>query len=108
MRLTGLMLRRKHSRNNLAVVVGHGFTNHVRKPFVTRILLPVSVNPPTHRWRVGNTFDLYSPRYAATYTHVEVHGWFERAGLERIRPVAPEGGVSYIATKPPVSAMDWD
>jgi len=37
-RLTGLMLRRKHSRNNLAVVVGHGFTNHVRKPFVTRIL----------------------------------------------------------------------
>ncbi len=37
-RLTGLLLRRKHSRNDLAVVVGHGFTNHVRKPFVERIL----------------------------------------------------------------------
>jgi pimeloyl-ACP methyl ester carboxylesterase len=32
------MLRRKHSRNETAVVVGHGFTNHVRKPFVARIL----------------------------------------------------------------------
>jgi uncharacterized protein len=36
------MVRRKHSRNErageLAVVVGHGFTNHVRKPFVTRVL----------------------------------------------------------------------
>ncbi|MGH3878511.1 MAG: hypothetical protein ACRDSK_15890 [Actinophytocola sp.] len=32
------MLRRKHSRNELAVVVGHGSTNHVRKPFVARVL----------------------------------------------------------------------
>lgn len=70
-------------------------------PFITRILLPVSVKPPTHRWRVGNTFDLYSPEYAFTYDHVEVHGWFEKAGLEQIRPVAPGEGVSYIATKPP-------
>jgi SAM-dependent methyltransferase len=77
-------------------------------PFITRILMPVSVNPPTHRWRVGNTFDLYSPKYAATYTHVEVHEWFERAGFDQIRPVAPEGGVSYIATKPPVDAIGWD
>ena len=30
-------------------------------PFVTRILIPVSVHPPNHHWRVGNTFDLYSP-----------------------------------------------
>ena len=41
-RLTGLVLRSKHARNGPAaepaVVVGHGFTNHVRKPFVTRIL----------------------------------------------------------------------
>jgi uncharacterized protein len=37
-RLTGLVVQRKHRRNTLAVVVGHGFTNHVRKPFVTRIL----------------------------------------------------------------------
>jgi alpha/beta superfamily hydrolase len=41
-RLTGLVVRRKHSRNERAVVVGHGFTNHVRKPFVTRILYRLS------------------------------------------------------------------
>jgi SAM-dependent methyltransferase len=77
-------------------------------PLVTRLVLPVSVRPPTHRWRVGNTFDLYSPRYAFTYDHVSVHRWFEEAGLEQIRPVAPNSGVSYIATKPPDRALDWD
>jgi SAM-dependent methyltransferase len=71
-------------------------------PLITRVLLPVSVRPPTHRWRVGNTFDLYSPRYAFTYDHVEIHRWYEQAGLERIRPVAPGGGVIYIGTKPPL------
>jgi len=76
-------------------------------PFITRLLLPVSVRPPTHRWRVGNTFDLYSPKYAFTYDHVEVHGWYERAGLEQIRPVAPDSGISYIATKPPVESGRW-
>lgn len=76
-------------------------------PLVTRILLPVSVRPPTHRWRVGNTFDLYSPRYAFTYDHVAVHGWYAEAGLEQIRPVAPNSGVSYVATKPPVGALNW-
>ena len=81
-------------------------------PFVTRVLLPVSVHPPTHRWRVGNTFDLYSPEYTHFYDHVEVHRWFERAGFDRIRPVAPEsstgGGVSFIATKPPLDGAEWD
>jgi SAM-dependent methyltransferase len=76
-------------------------------PFVTRILLPVSVRPPTHRWRVGNTFDLYSPEYAFFYDHVEVHAWFERAGFEGIKPVAPDGGVSFIATKPPADGSEW-
>lgn len=76
-------------------------------PFVTRVLLPVSVKPPTHRWRVGNTFDLYSPRYAFFYDHVEVHGWFERAGFEQVKPVAPDGGVSLIATKPPLDGSGW-
>jgi len=76
-------------------------------PLVTRLLLPVSVRPPTHRWRVGNTFDLYSPEYAFTYDHVEVHRWFEAAGLERIRPVAPDSGVSYIGTKPQLGDIDW-
>jgi SAM-dependent methyltransferase len=71
-------------------------------PFITRVLIPVSVRPPTHRWRVGNTFDLYSPEYSFHYDHVEVHRWFEDAGLERIRPVAPDGGVIYVGTKPPV------
>jgi SAM-dependent methyltransferase len=71
-------------------------------PFITRILLPVSVRPPTHRWRVGNTFDLYSPKYAFTYDHVEVYRWYERAGFARITPVAPDSGVSYIGTKEPL------
>jgi SAM-dependent methyltransferase len=70
-------------------------------PFITRLLLPVSVHPPTHRWRVGNTFDLYSPEYAFAYDHVEVFQWFKEAGFEEITPVAPEGGVSYIATRSP-------
>lgn len=69
-------------------------------PFITRILLPVSVRPPTHRWRVGNTFDLYSPKYAFTYDHVEVYGWFKKAGFVDIAPVDPEGGVTFIATTP--------
>ena len=76
-------------------------------PFVTRVLLPVSVKPPTHRWRVGNTFDLYSPEYAFFYDHVEVHGWFAQAGFEQIKPVAPDGGVSFVATKPPLDAGGW-
>jgi SAM-dependent methyltransferase len=76
-------------------------------PFITRLLLPVSVKPPTHRWRVGNTFDLYSPEYSFFYDHVEVHRWFEEAGLEEIRPVAPDSGVSFIATKPPVGGTGW-
>jgi SAM-dependent methyltransferase len=76
-------------------------------PFVTRLLLPVSVHPPTHRWRVGNTFDLYSPEYAFAYDHVEVYEWFERAGMHHIRPVAPESGVTYVAVKPPVDEGAW-
>lgn len=69
-------------------------------PFITRILLPVSVNFPTHRWRICNTFDLYSPRYVFFYNHVEVFNWFKRAGLVNIEPVHPESGVSYIGVKP--------
>jgi SAM-dependent methyltransferase len=76
-------------------------------PFITRVLIPVSVRPPTHRWRVGNTFDLYSPEYSFHYDHVEVHRWFEQAGLECIRPVAPDGGVIYVGVKPPVDGR-WD
>lgn len=76
-------------------------------PFVTRLLVPVSVNPPNHRWRVGNTFDLYSPKYAFYYDHVEVFGWFKRAGLENITPVGPESGVVFIGTRPPVDQTAW-
>jgi SAM-dependent methyltransferase len=76
-------------------------------PVVTRLLIPVSVRPPTHRWRVGNTFDLYSPEYAFAYDHVEVYDWFERAGMEQIRPVAPDSGVTFIASKPPVEKGTW-
>ena len=76
-------------------------------PFVTRVLLPVSVNPPNHHWRVGNTFDLYAPKYAFYYDHVEVFGWYERAGLTRIRPVGPGSGIVFIATKPPTDDSEW-
>lgn len=76
-------------------------------PLVTRVLLPVSVNPPTHRWRVGNTFDLYSPKYAFYYDHVEVFGWYEKAGLTRIRPTGPGSGIVCIATKPPIEDGPW-
>jgi dipeptidyl aminopeptidase/acylaminoacyl peptidase len=44
------MLRPKHGRNVTAVVVGHGFTNHVRKPFVAlrvRMAQPTEVVPPS-------------------------------------------------------------
>jgi hypothetical protein len=76
-------------------------------PFITRLVLPVSVHPPTHRWRVGNTFDLYSPKYAFAYDHVEIYRWFEQAGMSEIRPVAPDSGVTYIAAKPPVDEGAW-
>lgn len=70
--------------------------------FVTRILIPVSINPPNHAWRVGSTFDLYSPEYAFTYDHVQVFEWYKRAGLVEITPTGPESGVTYVGTKPPL------
>ena len=69
-------------------------------PFITRILLPVSVRPPTHRWRICNTFDLYSPKHVFFYDHIEVFNWFKRAGFAEIEPVHPESGVSYIGLRP--------
>lgn len=69
-------------------------------PFITRQLVPVSVRPPTHAWRVCNTFDLYSPEYQFFYTHAEVNDWFIEAGLERIRVVDPEGGVCFEGWRP--------
>jgi ubiquinone/menaquinone biosynthesis C-methylase UbiE/uncharacterized protein YbaR (Trm112 family) len=68
-------------------------------PFITRILLPVSVRPPTHMWRVCNTFDLYSPEYVFVYDHVEVYHWFGGHGFDKIEPVGPDSGVCFIATK---------
>ena len=69
-------------------------------PFVTRILLPVSVRPPTHEWRVCNTFDLYSPQYTFFYTHADVDAWLHDAGLVGIRVVDPEGGVCFEGWRP--------
>jgi len=68
-------------------------------PFITRILLPVSVTPPTHEWRVCNTFDLYSPLYTHFFDHYEVFHWFKTAGLTDVEPVNPDGGVCYIGIK---------
>lgn len=72
-------------------------------PFITRILVPVSVNPPTHAWRVCNTFDLYSPQYQSFHTHAEVNEWLLDAGLERIRVVDPAGGVCFEGWRGPAS-----
>jgi SAM-dependent methyltransferase len=69
-------------------------------PLVTRILLPVSVNPPTHGWRVCNTFDLYSPKYQSFHTHAEVNEWFLKAGLQRVQAIDPDGGVCFEGWRP--------
>lgn len=50
------------------------------------------------RWRVLDTFDLYSPRYQSYHTHYEVFQWFEEAGLEQIRVREP--GISLIGQRP--------
>ena len=50
------------------------------------------------RWRVLDTFDLYSPTYQSYHTHYEVFRWFEEAGLERIRVHEP--GISLIGQRP--------
>ncbi len=50
------------------------------------------------RWRVLDTFDLYSPIYQSYHTHYEVFRWFEEAGLERIRVREP--GISLIGQRP--------
>ena len=46
-RLTGVLVRRPRRGSDPAgepaVVVGHGFTNHVRKPFVERILRQIEI-----------------------------------------------------------------
>jgi SAM-dependent methyltransferase/uncharacterized protein YbaR (Trm112 family) len=51
------------------------------------------------RWRVLDTFDLYSPKYQSYHTHYEVFRWFEEAGLEEIRVREP--GISLIGRRPP-------
>lgn len=50
------------------------------------------------RWRVLDTFDLYSPIYQSHHTHSEVFRWFEEAGLEQIKVRGP--GVSIIGQRP--------
>ena len=35
-------------------------------------------------WRVLNTFDAYSPRYASTHHWSEIYNWFKEANLENI------------------------
>ncbi len=50
------------------------------------------------RWRVLDTFDLYSPKYQSYHTHYEVFRWFEEASLERIRVREP--GIGLIGQRP--------
>ena len=46
--------------------------------------LPIDMHPNYH-WRLLNTFDAYSPKYASTHTFPEVYNWFRNAGLEKIQ-----------------------
>ena len=50
------------------------------------------------RWRVLDTFDLYSPIYQSYHAHYEVFHWFEEAGLDQIKVRAP--GISIIGRRP--------
>ncbi len=68
-------------------------------PFITRILLPVSVNFPTHRWRICNTFDLYSPTYVHFFDHLDIFNWYKNSNLLDIQPVNQGNGISYIGFK---------
>ena len=77
-------------------------------PLITRLLLPGERSSTDPSLASGEyVLDLYSPKYAFTYNHVDVHGWYERAGLEVIRPVGAESGVGYIATKSPAGDDTW-
>jgi hypothetical protein len=68
------------------------------KPDFLELLICPDCDTPNHRWRIGNTFDLCSPQYASCFDHVEVFGWYEKAGLVRIRPTGPGSGIVFIAT----------
>ncbi len=60
-------------------------------------MFPICMHP-SWRWRVLDTFDLYSPTYQSYHTHYEVFRWFEEAGLERIRVREP--GITMIGQRP--------
>lgn len=59
--------------------------------------LPICMHP-CWRWRVLDTFDLYSPKFQSHHTHYEVFNWFEEAGLEQIK--VREAGITLIARRP--------
>ena len=46
--------------------------------------LPIDMHKK-FEWRVLNTFDAYSPKYASTHTWSDVYEWFKEAGLRDIK-----------------------
>ena len=59
--------------------------------------LPIGMHP-SWKWRVLDTFDLYSPKYQSYHTHHEVFNWFEEAGLDSIK--VREAGIALIGRRP--------
>lgn len=53
----------------------------------------VIVNPD-FKWRVLDTFDAITPRYASTHTPEEVEFWLRAFGCESVRPTAVKFGYS--------------
>jgi len=47
----------------------------------------VNTNIPDVRWRVLDTFDAITPRYASTHTREEVEGWFRKSGCRNIKQI---------------------
>lgn len=54
----------------------------------------VVIVAPDMRWRVLDTFDAITPRYASTHTPEEVEFWMRGFGCESVRPTAVKFGFS--------------
>src|SRR5919108_5743779 len=75
------------------------------RPLVTRVFMPVSIEPPTRRRPGRNTLDLYPLKYALpTITSRHIARFQETAWS--ISPIAPDFGVTYVARKPALDGIN--
>jgi SAM-dependent methyltransferase len=54
---------------------------------VLSFLVPPMALLPDPQWRILNTFDYLSPRFASKHTYSEVLSWFKQEGFEEARPL---------------------